>query len=147
MTTTTSTTTEPSETITTTITTTELSETTTTTKILNNIVSDEELCEWAVNDYQEKNGITAENTKLTVNSDGMYEIELSDESGNALDTYIIDPITGIGTDSSNEEVNLPQTGNNSKHHIFVIFSAIMFIGIGLWMIQFSNFICIKRDEK
>ena len=32
---------------------------------------------------------------------------LTDDSGNILDIYVINPETAIGTDSANEEVNLP----------------------------------------
>lgn len=38
---------------------------------------------------------------------------LSDSEGKTVDTYVIDTADGTGTDSADQEVNLPQTGNNS----------------------------------
>lgn len=73
-------------------------------------------------------------------------IALSDESGELLDTYTIDPETGIGTDSSNEEVNLPQTGNNSLNNILLVLGAFMMIGFGIFAVKTSGFNRRREDE-
>jgi len=74
------------------------------------IASDEELCDWAVNDYAEKTGVTPENAEIEYTADGNAVITLTDAEGNVLDVYSIDPFTGVGTESDGGEVNLPQTG-------------------------------------
>lgn len=76
----------------------------------------------------------------------MYVIALLDESGDLLDTYVIDPTTGIGTDSANEDVDLPQTGNNSLNNVLIVLGAIMLIGMGLYTTKSSNVIRRKENE-
>ncbi|MCM1227856.1 MAG: hypothetical protein NC320_10635 [Clostridium sp.] len=111
------------------------------------IASDKELCDWAIKDLRSKTGITADNAEIKVISDDEYEITLLDDSGNVLDTYTIDPNTGIGTNSNNEAVNLPQTGNNSKTKILVITVALILIAAGVCIIKISGIIPHKKDEK
>ncbi|MDE6784375.1 MAG: LPXTG cell wall anchor domain-containing protein, partial [Ruminococcus sp.] len=137
------------KTTTTKATTTKATTTKATTTAPNNghVASDDELCKWAISDYQEATGVTAANAELFENSDGMYEIMLSDEEGTVLDTYTIDPDTGIGTNSANEEVNLPQTGNNSMRNILIALLAVMFIGLGLYITKASGVIRRKGYEK
>lgn len=76
----------------------------------------------------------------------MYVIALLDESGDALETYVIDPLTGIGTDSADQDVDLPQTGNNSLNNVLIVLGAIMLIGMGLYSIKASNVIRRKENE-
>ncbi len=72
---------------------------------------------------------------------------MTDNSGNILDTYVIDPDTGVGTNSTNEEVNLPQTGNNSLSNILIAVSAFTIIVFGLFAVKASNIMRRKKDEK
>ncbi|MDE7364786.1 MAG: LPXTG cell wall anchor domain-containing protein [Ruminococcus sp.] len=145
---TTSTTTATTEsTTTTTVTTTEKPVTTVaTTTAANNghVASDDEFCQWAINDYKNTTEITAANAELVENVDGMYEITLSDEEGKVLDTYTINPDTGVGTNSANEEVNLPQTGNNSMKNILIAVLALILTGFGLCVVKISG--VIRREE-
>ena len=80
-----------------------------------NIASDDELAQWAINDYQNKTGITVTSAEIRTVSDEECLIVLKDPEGNILDTYTINPETGIGINSSNEVVDLPQTGMSSTH--------------------------------
>ena len=52
------------------------------------IASDEDLCDWAIVDYEDKTGITAAEAEIT----------LTDQDDEVLDVYIIDPNTGKGKD-------------------------------------------------
>ena len=132
-TTTTTTTTTSEETTTTTTTTSE--ETTTTTTATSDaretaqIASDEELLEWAKNDYLSRKGITV-SASVIEKSDGKLTVQLTDESGNPVDTYVIDTATGVGTDAASEEINLPQTGNLSLTNLLVFLGAFLLIGTG-----------------
>lgn len=111
------------------------------------IASDEEFCNWAIIDYKNKTDVTAAKAEINENSDGQYEIILTDDSGNVLDTYVIDPYTGIGTNSANEEVNLPQTGNNSVTNILTFGGAFLITIIGLFAVRSSGVIRHKKDEE
>jgi hypothetical protein len=53
------------------------------------------------------------NAELTSNEDGSVLITLTNEDGDVLDTYVIDPITGKGTTVNGDAIDLPQTGNNA----------------------------------
>ncbi|MBQ6039875.1 MAG: LPXTG cell wall anchor domain-containing protein [Oscillospiraceae bacterium] len=96
----------------------------------NHIASDEELCSWAKHDYESKNGVTGTNASLLVKEDGTYEITITDKESKVLDTYTIDPKTGVGVDAENAEVNLPQTGNNSAAGMLAVMGALAMIGFG-----------------
>lgn len=111
------------------------------------IASDKEFCDWAIKDFRDKTGITADNAKIKAISDDKYEITLLDDSGNVLETYTIDPKTGIGTNSNNEAVNLPQTGNNSMTNILIFTAALILIAAGGYIIKISHIIPRKKDEK
>ena len=133
------------ETITSTLDTTSATTTSTTTApettetTVANIASDEELRNWAINDYKFKNkpkGIV--NAVINKTATGQYELTLTDDSENVLDVYVIDPVTGIGTDSNNEEVNLPQTGNNSLKDLLIAFGGFMATGFGLLALKKSR---------
>ena len=69
---------------------------------------------------------------------------LTDDSGNILDIYVINPDTGIGTDSANEEVNLPQTGNNSLMNILIFLNAVILTGFGFYTVRLSGVIRRKK---
>ena len=109
-------------------------------------IADEDLCSWAINDYQKKTGITPANAEITSRSEDAYEITLTDENGNVLDIYTVDPKTGTGTDSSNAEVNLPQTGNNAMTNWIVFFGAVLFLGFGFGAVKASGVLKRKEEE-
>ena len=76
--------------------------------------TDERLCEMSVKDYKLRHGIRLASAEISSkNDDGSVNIALKDKNGDTVVTYTIDPETGKGTDSNNENVNLPQTGNNN----------------------------------
>ena len=112
------------------------------------LASDDEFAQWAINDYQDKTGITATNAEVTAISDEEYAIVLKDADGNILDTYTINSETGIGTDSSNATVDLPQTGNNSTRNLLTAIGAVMMIAFGAVAVKFSGVLNRrKRNEK
>ena len=123
-------------TTTTTTTVTAEAQTTTTEKTIT--ATDEELCEWARNDYQSKHGTNYTNAVMSVLDDGKYEITITDKTGKVLDKYTIDPKIGKGVDSANNEVDLPQTGNNSPTSLLMAVLAIMLMGFGIFGIKVSS---------
>ena len=103
----------------------------------------DKMCDMAVKDYALKNDVTPAKAEAETNEDGSLSIILSDENGNVLDTYTIDPETGIGTDANGNEVNLPQTGNNSYNTLLTVIGAILLmIAGGFIMIRFRR----KKEE-
>lgn len=104
----------------------------------NNIASDDELCDWARNDYQTKNNVKYTNATMNIDDKRDYEITITDSKGKVLDKYTVDPETGKGTNSENEAVDLPQTGNNSLTNILIITIAFVMLGLGLICIKFSK---------
>jgi len=121
-----------------------LTTTSSTTSMTN--IADEDLCSWAINDYQKKAGIVPANAEITARSEEACEITLTDENGNVLDVYTVDPKTGTGTDSSNAEVNLPQTGNNSMTNWLLCAGAAMFMAFGFGAVKASGVLKRKEDE-
>ena len=121
-----------------------LTTTSSTTSVTN--IADEDLCSWAINDYQKKTGIVPANAEITARSEEACEITLTDENGNVLDVYTVDPKTGTGTDSSNAEVNLPQTGNNSMTNWLLCAGAAMFMAFGFGAVKASGVLKRKEDE-
>ncbi|MDE5753359.1 MAG: LPXTG cell wall anchor domain-containing protein [Oscillospiraceae bacterium] len=152
-TTTTETTEETTTTTETTAETTTTTETTveTTTTNATHVASDKDLCDWAIHDYEEKTGVVVNKAEITttINEDAkeQYDITLSDDTGNVLDVYTIDPNTGVGVNSANEEVNLPQTGNNSMTNILVALGAFLLAGIGFCTVKFSGVMNRKKNEE
>ena len=129
------------------VTDTSSSATTTTINAVNNIASDEVLAMWAVVDYQQKGTTKVGDIEIRNISDVQLEIILKDDNGKVLDTYSINPKTGEGTNSSNEAVNLPQTGNNSATNILIALAALMMIGLGLITIRLSGVRGRRINEK
>ena len=115
-----------------------------TTSVTN--IADEDLCSWAINDYQKKAGIVPANAEITARSENAYEITLTDLNGNVLDIYTVDPKTGTGTDSSNAEVNLPQTGNNAMTNWLLCVGAALFMAFGFGAVKASGVLKRKEDE-
>ena len=118
--------------------------TATTTSVTN--IADEDLCSWALNDYLKKTGVIAVNAEITARSEEACEITLTDENGNVLDVYTVDPKTGVGTDSSNAEVNLPQTGNNAMTNWLLCVGAALFMAFGFGAVKASGIFKRKEDE-
>lgn len=145
-TTTTEATTTTTEETTTESTTTTVSETTTTTTE-KYFASEDELCNMAIEDYKQKTGTTPAKAEATTNADGTLSIVLTDESGKVLDTYVIDPVTGIGTSSDGSEVNLPQTGNNSMKAVAATSAALALTLLGSFAVVKSGVIRKKEDEQ
>ena len=121
-----------------------LTTTSSTTSVTN--IADEDLCSWAINDYQKKTGIVPANAEITARSEEACEITLTDENGNVLDVYTVDPKTGTGTDSSNAEVNLPQTGSNSMTNWLLCVGAALFMAFGFGAVKASGILKRKEDE-
>ena len=97
-------------------------------------------------DYKVKNGVMPENSRFTDNGDGTYSIVLSDKDGNVLDTYTLDSATGIGTDSKGNEVNLPQTGNNSVGAVAAVSAASILMFAGMALAAHSG-VCHRKKEE
>ena len=101
----------------------------------------------AIQDYEQKYGVLPENAQATANDDGTLSIELTDASGDVLDTYTIDPETGIGIDSSGAEVNLPQTGNNSMGTLMTVTGAALLVFVGIFVMLKSGVISRRKEEE
>lgn len=142
-TTTTSATTKPTTSITMTSATTK----STTTTSVKHIASDEVLCDWSINNYNKENGIMPDSAEITEQADGNYQITLTDGSDNILDVYVINPKTGIGKDSDGNEVNLPQTGNNSLKNVLTAVGALMITAFGFCAVKLSDINRRKKNEQ
>lgn len=130
-------------------TTTDVPDTDTTTTTETTIVASPfELAKWAENDYYQKTGVEPYRSDYVENSNGTLTITLYDEQGNILDTYTVHSKTGIGFNSNGDEVDLPQTGNNSLTPILIIFASLLFIILGAYAIKASGIVDSKqRHEK
>ena len=142
-TTTTTTTAETTTTITS-----ETTTTTTTTEISSDdkTFPDEKLAEWAQKDFEKKTSEKVSETSVTTTSDGNREIVLKDAEGNVLETYVIDPETGLGKNSANEAVALPKTGNNSLTDLFAVCGAIIMVGLGFASVVLSGIFGRRRKN-
>lgn len=121
----------------------DIAETTTSVTNYKNITEDDFIA-WAKNDYQEKTGVLPVNASLSENANGAFEITLTDENGNVLDVYTVDPVTATGTNQSGEEVNLPQTGVTSMKNWLLFFGSVLLLGFGLFMVKKSGFVEMKK---
>lgn len=110
-------------------------------------VSIEEMCNMASEDYKQKKGSAPESTKTERNEDGTISIKLLDKNGKILDTYIIDPITGVGTGKDGSEINLPQTGNNAPANIIAVTTATALLTVGAYTVLKSGILRKKDDEE
>ena len=116
----------------------------------NNISSDSKISTWVlwlIADFQEKTGYHVRKTEVNNTNDGKLEITFKDKDDNILIIYNIDPNTGEGTDSANEKVSLPQTGNNSMKNMIIVLVALMMIGLGMMAIMLSGvYVCHRKKE-
>ena len=110
------------------------------------IASDDDLCNWVINDYENRTGQTSISAEITSKSDDAYEITLKDKDGNVVDVYTVDPVTGNSNNSADEYVNLPQTGNNSMYNWMVVSGAFILVICGCFAVKSSGFIRRKVDE-
>ena len=106
---------------------------------------EERLCEMAVKDYEVKTGVAPTKAEATDAADGKYTITLTDADGKVLDTYTIDEMTALGTDSKGKEVNLPQTGNTDPSTAAVAAAALAATLAGFWLTIKS--VRRKKDEE
>jgi len=113
-----------------------------------NLASDDEFAQWAIKDYQDKTGVAVASADVTAISGEEYAIVLKDADGNILNTYTINPETGIGTNSSNTTVDLPQTGNNSTRNLLTAIGAVLMSALGAFALKFSGVLNRgKKNEK
>ncbi len=89
------------------------------------------LVDMAEKHYERTNTTNASLWAFNVGSDNQLVITLHDHS-NPFENfnYIIDPITGKGTDANGNEVDLPQTGVNTLKYMMLAIGAVMLIGVG-----------------
>ena len=93
------------------------------------IAPDETLLRWAEKDYAGKKGaeVTA---SVAEKKDGRLTIDLTGADGSRADSYTIDTVSGKGTDSAEETVDLPQTGNNSLRDMLLAAAAFLMMTVG-----------------
>ena len=111
------------------------------------IASDEVLCSWAVSDYQSKTGAAGIRAEITSVHDGKYIITLTDQSGRSVEEYSIDPSTGIGVNTADEAVNLPQTGNNKLTGLLTVIAGFLLTVCGWHTFTASGILRRKKDEQ
>ena len=95
-----------------------------------NAYSFDELCEMASKDYEKRTGIKPDSVNARLSADGKVIIELTDEDYNPLDTYTVDPVSGKGSNSADEKIDLPQTGNNAPASAAMAAAAVMMMMTG-----------------
>ena len=88
-------------------------------------ITQEDFKDWAMKDYTTKTGNTPAKAVLLETADGNYAITLTDEDGEVLDVYTVNPETATGTNLANEVVSLPQTGYSDIYKIFVGLATLM----------------------
>lgn len=88
-------------------------------------ITQEDFKDWAMKDYATKTGNTPAKAALFETADGNYAITLTDEDGEVLDVYTVNPETATGTNMANEVVSLPQTGYSDIYKIFVGLATLM----------------------
>lgn len=111
----------------------------------------EELCEMALTDYEKKNGVRPANATAVVHQDGTVSIQLTDtaEDGQMVlfDCYTVDPVTGEGTNSAGEAVDLPQTGNNAPQTAAVTGASVLMMVGGFFAMLRSGILRRKHTEE
>jgi len=85
-------------------------------------ITQEDFKDWAMKDYATKTGNAPAKAALLETADGNYAITLTDEDGEVLDVYTVNPETATGTNMANEVVSLPQTGYSDIYKVLVGFT-------------------------
>ena len=91
-------------------------------------ITQEDFKDWAMKDYATKTGNTPAKAALLETADGNYAITLTDEDGEVLDVYTMNPETATGTNQANEVVSLPQTGCSDIYKVLVGLAVLMTVG-------------------
>lgn len=91
-------------------------------------ITQEDFKDWAMKDYATKTGNTPAKAALLETADGNYAITLTDEDGEVLDVYTVNPETATGTNMANEVVSLPQTGYSDIYKVLVGLATLMTVG-------------------
>ncbi|MBR3629429.1 MAG: LPXTG cell wall anchor domain-containing protein [Oscillospiraceae bacterium] len=107
----------------------------------------EKMGEMAERDYRNKTTVTPADSVVKENADGSVSIDLLDKDGNVLNTYTIDPETGVGTDAEGKDVNLPQTGITAPNNLLLIVTAFLLLMIGGGAIALSRYNRKKKEHQ
>ena len=91
-------------------------------------ITQEDFKDWARKDYATKTGNVPAKAALLETADGNYAITLTDEDGEVLDVYTVNPETATGTNMANEVVSLPQTGYSDIYKVLVGLATLMTVG-------------------
>ena len=91
-------------------------------------ITQEDFKDWAMKDYTTKTGNAPAKAALLETADGNYAITLTDEDGEVLDVYTVNPETATGTNMANEVVSLPQTGCSDIYKVLVGLAMLMTVG-------------------
>ena len=91
-------------------------------------ITQEDFKDWAMKDYATKTGNAPAKAALLETADGNYAITLTDEDGEVLDVYTVNPETATGTNMANEVVSLPQTGYSDIYKVLVGLATLMTVG-------------------
>ena len=98
-------------------------------------ITQEDFKDWAMKDYATKTGNAPAKSALLETADGNYAITLTDEDGEVLDVYTVNPETATGTNMANEVVSLPQTGYSDIYKVLVGLATLMTVGGGTLIVK------------
>lgn len=98
-------------------------------------ITQEDFKDWAMKDYATKTGNAPAKAALLETADGNYAITLTDEDGEVLDVYTVNPETATGTNQANEVVSLPQTGCSDIYKVLVGLTTLMTVGGGTLIVK------------
>ena len=98
-------------------------------------ITQEDFKDWAMKDYATKTGNAPAKAALLETADGNYAITLTDEDGEVLDSYTVNPETATGTNMANEVVSLPQTGYSDIYKVLVGLATLMTVGGGTLIVK------------
>lgn len=98
-------------------------------------ITQEDFKDWAMKDYATKTGNVPAKAALLETVDGNYAITLTDEDGEVLDVYTVNPETATGTNMANEVVSLPQTGYSDIYKVLVGLATLMTVSGGTLIVK------------
>ena len=102
----------------------------------------------AVKDCADKLGTKVEIAAIGYDSEGNARIHLiNPENGDEAGVYLIDQLSGTGTDENGEAINLPQTGNNSMTNLLAALGAFLLTGFGFAALKQSGMLRRKKEEQ